>query len=273
MLKVRVIPTLLWKDFGLVKGIGFDSWRRVGTVLPAIKVYNTREVDELILVDITATGEGREPDCESVAEFSAECFVPLTVGGGIRQLDHITRLLHAGADKVSLNTAAYENPALLTDAANRFGAQCVVASIDARRLPTGRHECFSHSGTRPTGRAPADWAREAEACGAGEILLTSIERDGTMQGYDLELIQTVTAAVRIPVIASGGAGSYQHMAEAVLTGKASAVAAASIFHFTQQTPLEAKQHLAAKGIAVRNASALQVSTAGSWQLKNLELAY
>lgn len=251
MLKVRVIPTLLWKDYGLVKGVGFDSWRRVGTVLPAIKVYNTREVDELILVDITATGEAREPDCESVAEFSAECFVPLTVGGGIRNLDHITRLLHAGADKVSINSAAHENPTLITEAANRFGAQCIVVSMDARRLPDGRHECFSHSGTKPTGKAPAAWAREVEALGAGEILLTSIERDGTMQGYDLELIQQVTAAVRIPVIASGGAGNYEHMAAAIQSGKASAVAAASLFHFTQQTPLEAKHYLAKLGIPVR----------------------
>jgi cyclase len=244
---------LLWKDFGLVKGIGFDSWRRVGTVLPAIKVYNTREVDELILVDITATNEDREPDYESVEEFCAECFVPLTVGGGIHNLDHITKLLHAGADKVSINTAAYETPALLNEAANRFGAQCVVASIDALRLPDGRHECYSRSGTRPTGRVPTDLAREAEARGAGEILLTSIGRDGTMEGYDLELIQQVTAAVRIPVIASGGAGNYAHMAAAVQTGRASAVAVASIFHFTHQTPLEAKRHLAAQGVSVRNA--------------------
>jgi cyclase len=202
-------------------------------------------------VDITATGESREPDYESVAEFSAECFVPLTVGGGISTLEHITKLLHAGADKVSINSAAYENPTLLTDAANRFGAQCVVASLDARRRPDGRHECFRNSGTRATGKAPADWAREVEARGAGEILLTSIDRDGTMQGYDLELIQQVTTVVRIPVIASGGAGNYEHLAEAVQTGRASAVAAASIFHFTQQTPLEAKQHLAACGVPVR----------------------
>ena len=253
MLKVRVIPTLLWKDYGLVKGIGFDSWRRVGTVLPAIKVYNTREVDELILVDITATAEAREPDYESVAEFSAECFVPLTVGGGIRTLEHITNLLLAGADKVSINSAAYETPALVTEAANRFGSQCIVASIDARRMPDGRHECISRSGTMPMGRRPADWAREVEALGAGEILITSVERDGTMQGYDMELIQQVTSVVQIPVIASGGAGNYDHMAATIRTGRASAAAAASIFHFTQQTPLEAKRHMASLGIPVRYA--------------------
>lgn len=258
MLKVRIIPTLLWKDFGLVKGIGFDSWRRVGTVLPAIKVYNTREVDELILVDITATGEAREPDYESVAEFSAECFVPLTVGGGIRNLDHITRLLHAGADKVCINTAAFEHPALITEAANRFGTQCIVASIDAWRRPDGRHECFTRSGTKATGKSPADWAREVEELGAGEILLTSIERDGTMVGYDLELIQLVAARVKIPVIASGGAGGYRHMADAIKVGKASAVAAASIFHFTQHTPLEAKNYLAEQGVPVRQGRVIEV---------------
>lgn len=252
MLKVRVIPTLLWKDFGLVKGVGFDSWRRVGTVLPAIKVYNTREVDELILVDITATGEEREPDYESVAEFSAECFVPLTVGGGIRTLEHIKRLLQAGADKVSINSAAYDDPALITEASNRFGAQCIVVSIDVRGMPNGRHECFSHSGTIPTGRLPADWAREVEKLGAGEILLTSIERDGTMQGYDVELTRQVAGQVRIPVIASGGAGEPEHMASVIRTGGASAVAAASLFHFTQLTPLEVKQFLADQGVPVRS---------------------
>jgi cyclase len=251
MLKVRIIPTLLWKDFGLVKGIGFDSWRRVGTILPAIKVYNTRDVDELILVDITATDEEREPDYESVADLSAECFVPLTIGGGIRSPDHIQRLLHAGADKVSINTAAYSSPSLVTEAANRFGSQCIVASIDARQLSDGTYECFSHSGTASTGRRPDEWARELEERGAGEILLTSVARDGTMSGYDLDLVGKVASSVQIPVIASGGAGNYGHMASVVNIGGASAIAAASIFHFTQQTPLEAKRFLAGKGIAVR----------------------
>jgi cyclase len=253
MLKVRVIPTLLWKDFGLVKGVGFDSWRRVGTILPAIKVYNARDVDELILVEITATGEEREPDYESVADLSAECFVPLTIGGGIRTVEHITRLLHAGADKVSINTAAYEKPSLVTEAANRFGAQCIVASIDVRRSPDGRYECYGRSGTTATGREPTEWARELEDRGAGEILLTSVDRDGTMSGYDLDLIKRVSESVRMPVIASGGAGEYQHMLSAVSHGGASAVAAASIFHFTPKTPLEAKRFLAKSGVAVRTA--------------------
>lgn len=251
MLKVRVIPTLLWKNHGLVKGIGFDSWRRVGTVMPAVKVYNTREVDELILVDITATAEDREPDYESVDDLAADCFVPLTVGGGIKNIDHIQKLLSAGADKVSVNTAAYVDPSLITVASNRFGSQCIIASIDGTRLADGSYVCMSHSGSQRHETTPAAWAQRMEELGAGEILLTSVERDGTMLGYDLELIQSVANAVRIPVIASGGAGNYEHMAEAILQGGASAAAAASIFHYTEQTPLCAKEHMAQRGIPTR----------------------
>lgn len=251
MLKVRVIPTLLWKQFGLVKGVGFDSWRRVGPVLPAIRVYNQRDVDELILVDIVAQGTGDGPDFESIEDFGQDCFVPLTVGGGITRLDQVQRLLRAGADKVSVNTAAYADPGLITDIASRFGAQCVVASIDVKAGADGGWTCFSHAGQTPTGREVVTWARELEDRGAGEILITSIDRDGTMEGYDLPLIEAVAGAVRIPVIASGGAGNYGHMIEAVQQAGASAVAAASIFHFTEQTPAEAKAALAAAGIPVR----------------------
>lgn len=254
MLKVRVIPTLLWKDPGLVKGVGFDSWRRVGTVMPAIKVYNTRQVDELIVLDISATAEGRLPDYETIEEFSAECFVPLTVGGGVRSLEGIRGLLRAGADKVAINTAAYESPSLIREAAEKFGSQCIVVSIDARRNAGGDHECFSRCGSKATGKEAGAWAREAERLGAGEILVTSVERDGTMQGYDLDLLKRVTDGVRIPVIASGGAGNYQHMVEAVTLAGCSAVAAASIFHFTQQTPMEAKEYLSSRGVPVRNAN-------------------
>lgn len=251
MLKVRVIPTLLWKNFGLVKGVSFDSWRRVGPVLPAIKVYNVRDVDELILVDISASREAAEPDYESVQDFADECFVPLTVGGGITGIRQIQQLLRAGADKISINTAAYANPLTVDDAARRFGAQCVVASIDARRMDDGDYQCFSHSGQTPTGRHPESWAKELEDRGAGEILITSIDRDGTMLGYDLSLIERVVRAVSIPVIASGGAGNYEHMRLAIREAGASAVAAASMFHFTEQTPAEAKRSLAAAGIPVR----------------------
>lgn len=251
MLKVRVIPTLLWKDFGLVKGVGFDSWRRVGPVLPAIKVYNSRDVDELILVDITASQEGNDPDHDSVNDFSEECAVPLTVGGGITRLDQIVSLLHAGADKIAINTAAYSNPALIETAAGRFGVQCVVASIDARRFEDGRYGCFSHSATVDTGRDPVEWAKELADRGAGEVLLTSIDRDGSMLGYDLDIVERVVRAVDIPVIASGGAGHYQHMIDVVKQAGASAVAAASIFHFTEQTPAGAKTAMQAAGIPVR----------------------
>jgi cyclase len=251
MLKVRVIPTLLWKDFGLVKGVGFDSWRRVGPVLPAIKVYNARDVDELILVDIIASRKVNAPDHDSVSDFSEECAVPLTVGGGVTSLEQMLSLLHAGADKIAINTIAYSNPALVDAAASRFGAQCVVASIDARRFEDGRYSCFSYAATVDTGKEVVEWARELADRGAGEILLTSIDRDGTMLGYDLELVERVTQAVDIPVIASGGAGNYLHMIEVVQHAGASAVAAASIFHFTELTPAGAKLAMQVAGIPVR----------------------
>ncbi len=257
MLKVRIIPTLLWKDLGLVKGVAFDSWRRVGTILPAIKVYNTRQVDELIVLDICATSEARPPDFKEIFDFSAECFVPLTVGGGIRSIEDIRQLLRAGADKVSINSAAYATPDLINDAADRFGSQCIVASIDAHRDHDGKYTCMSNSGTLETGKEPGAWAEEMERRGAGEILITSIDRDGTMGGYDLDLIRLITSRVRIPVIASGGAGNYEHMFQALDSGKAAAVAAASMFHFTEHTPLEAKNYLAARGIPVRNVNVTQ----------------
>lgn len=250
MLKVRVIPTLLWKQFGLVKGVGFDSWRRVGPVLPAIKVYNQREVDELVLVDILAHHTGEEPDYESIAEFGQDCFVPLTIGGGITRMDQVQRLLRAGADKISVNTALFDRPQLVDEIAARFGSQCVVASIDVR-AGDGGWRCFASAGARATGRDVLAWAKELEGRGAGELLVTSIERDGTMQGYDLALIAAVAAAVNIPVIASGGAGHYRHMVDAVVQAGASAVAAASMFHYTEQTPAGAKQALASAGIPVR----------------------
>lgn len=252
MLKVRIIPTLLWKEIGLVKGVAFDSWRRIGTLMPAVKVYNTRQVDELMLLDITATEEGRDPDYETIEEIAAECFVPLTVGGGIANIEQIRQLLRAGADKVCINSAAFETPELIAEAAGKFGTQCIVVSIDAVKRPGGGYECVSLSGKCPTGKDPGEWATTLEELGAGEILLTSVEQDGTMQGYDIDLLKSVTSLVKIPVIASGGAGNYQHMHEAIADGNASAVAAASIYHFTEQTPLEAKKYLAEKAIPVRN---------------------
>ncbi len=251
MLKVRVMPTLLFRDVGLVKGVGFDSWRRTGSALQAIKVYNMREVDELVFLDITATPNGRGPDFAQVDELADECFMPMTVGGGVRSVDHIGQLLAVGADKVAINTAAVERPELIAEGARAFGAQCIVLSIDVRRHPDGRWEVFTHCGKQPTGLDPVAWATKAEALGAGEILLTSIDRDGTFDGYDVDLTKAVTQAVRVPVIASGGAGNYQHMVDVLKDGGADAVAAASIFHFTEQTPKEAKMFLKDNGFRVR----------------------
>jgi cyclase len=251
MLKIRVMPTLLFKDVGLVKGIGFDSWRRVGSAMQAVKVYNMREVDELVFLDITATRNGRSPDFAVVDELADECFTPLTVGGGIKTIDHVQRLLQVGADKVAVNTAAVETPELISQIADRFGSQCVVASIDCRLHSDGHYEVYTHSGTVPTGIDPVDLAQRVQKLGAGEILLTSIDRDGTMTGYDIVLTRSITDAVMIPVIASGGAGSYEDMAAVLRNTGASAVAAASIFHYTEQTPLEAKRYLNALSFPVR----------------------
>jgi cyclase len=251
MLKLRVIPTLLYKDFGLVKGVAFNSSRRVGSVLPAIKIYNKREIDELIFVDINASTTKISIDLELIKDISQECFVPLTVGGGINSCSTVEDLLMSGADKVALNSAAFDNQNLITDIANRFGSQCVVVSIDVRKKSHHKWECFSHSGKTPTGKDVAAWAKEVESKGAGEILLTSIDKDGTMQGYDLDLIQIVCESVKIPVIASGGAGNYKDMILAITNSGASAVAAASIFHFTEQTPLSIKTELSKAGIPVR----------------------
>ncbi|MEQ9667159.1 glycosyl amidation-associated protein WbuZ [Coleofasciculus sp. G2-EDA-02] len=251
MLKVRVMPTLLFKNFGLVKGIQFNSWRRVGSVMQAVKVYNMREVDELVFFDIGATLEGRNPDFETIDEIADECFMPLTVGGGVTGIEDVRRLLQVGADKVAINTAVLLKPELILLAAQEFGSQCVVVSIDAKRQLDGTYEVFTHAGTQSTGKDPVALAKEIEALGAGEILLTSIDCDGMMTGYDLELIKSVSYAVSIPVIASGGAGTYDHLALALVEGGASAVAGASMFHFTQQTPLEAKHFLNEQGINVR----------------------
>lgn len=251
MLKIRVMPTLLYRNVGLVKGTSFQSWRIVGSAMQAVKVYNLREVDELIFVDITATREGRPPDFELIDDLADECFMPMTVGGGVKTIDDIQTLLHVGADKVALNTAAVEDSSIIRTAADIFGAQCIVVSIDVKKHDDSRYEVFTHAGQKPTGKDPVAFARDVDALGAGEILLTSIDRDGTMTGYDVELTRRVSMAVSIPVIASGGAGNYAHMAEVLREGHASAVAAASIFHFTQQTPLEAKYYLHNQGISVR----------------------
>lgn len=251
MLKTRIIPTLLYRDYGLVKGVGFDSWRHVGSLMQSIKVYNMRNVDELIIVDIKATNDSRQPDFGWVNDFADDCFMPLTVGGGVTSVDHVGRLLDAGADKVSMNTAAVDDPSLITRVADKYGAQCAIVSMDFKRHEDGRLEVVTHSGKNPRGLDPVDFAMEMEKRGAGEILLTSIDLDGTFKGYDLAAVKAVADAVTIPVIASGGAGNYEHMLEAIQEAGASAVAAASIFHFTEQTPAEARAHLRQAGIPVR----------------------
>jgi cyclase len=247
MLKIRVIPTLLHKSWGLVKGVRFDSLRAVGSPMQAIKVYNLRNVDELVFLDVTATAEQRGPDFDLIDELADECFMPLAVGGGIRDLDDVRRLLGVGADKVVIGTAALQQPGLVRDASDRFGAQCVVASIDTKRDGS----VWTHSGMVPTGRDAVEVAKEMERLGAGELLVQSIDDDGVMAGYDVDTIARVSGAVSIPVIASGGAGNFAHMIDALAAGGASAVAAASIFHFTEQTPMEAKQALASVGYPVR----------------------
>jgi cyclase len=250
VLKTRIIPTLLYRDPTLVKGVGFDSWRRVGAPQQAIRVYNLREVDELVFLDISATREGRMPDFELIDELADNCFMPFTVGGGLRNIEDVREVLRIGADKVCLNSALFESPDLVCEVASRFGSQCLVASIDYRETGDGTAEVFSCAGTKAEGKKPEKWACELADRGAGEILLTSIERDGTMDGYGLEILERVSRAVSIPVIVSGGAGSYHHFREGIEAG-ASALAAASMFHFTQNTPKEAKLYLREHGVPVR----------------------
>ncbi len=251
MLKHRVMPTLLFKEVGLVKGVGYDSWRRVGTAMQAVKVYNMRQVDELVFLDIAATPAGRPPDFQQIDELADECFMPMTVGGGICSVEDMRDLLRVGADKVAINSAAVENPALISDGAEQFGSQCITVSIDVKRRADNTPEVVTRCGKQATGLDPVAWAREAEKRGAGEILLGSVDRDGTMEGYDLDIIRAVSDAVGVPVIASGGAGSYRHMADAIEQGGADAVAAASIFHFTELTPKGAKRFLGERGLPVR----------------------
>lgn len=250
MLKIRLIPTLLWKDFGLVKGEKFSSLRRVGPTLPTVKVYNSRDVDEIMLCDVGATINNSEPNYALIKDVASQCVVPLTYSGGISNLEHIERLLVAGADKVALNTSLYSNPGLLTEAKERFGSQCLMASIDARRNGD-RWICVSDSGTKLQPDEPCNWARQLADRGAGEILITSVDQDGTMGGYELGLIETVCAAVEIPVIASGGAGGANHMVDVLRAANVSGLCAASIFHFTEITPLDIKRELMEFGFPVR----------------------
>jgi cyclase len=254
VLAKRVIPCLDVKDGRVVKGVRFVDLRDAGDPAEAALAYDAQGADELVFLDITASHENRRIMLDVVARTAQGIYMPLTVGGGLRDIEDVRALLRAGADKVSLNTAALERPALIREAAERFGSQCIVVAIDGRRdlqAATPAWQVYTHGGRRPTGRDAVAWAREAVRLGAGEILLTSMDRDGTKDGYDCELTRAVSEVVEVPVIASGGAGSLEHLWEGLVEGRADAVLAASIFHFGIHTIAEAKHYLRQRGVEVR----------------------
>jgi cyclase len=251
VLTKRIIPCLDVTAGRVVKGVNFQELRDAGDPVEIARRYDEQGADELTFLDITASSDERDIILHVIESVAEQVFIPLTVGGGVRAVDDVRRLLNAGADKISMNTAAVQSPQLVADASARYGAQCIVVAIDAKAVAPGRWEVFTHGGRRPTGRDVIEWASEVERLGAGEILLTSMDRDGTRQGFDLALTRAVSDAVSIPVIASGGVGNLQHLAEGVTQGRADAVLAASIFHFGEHTVREAKLLMAAQGIPVR----------------------
>ena len=251
MLAVRIIPCLDVKDGRVVKGVNFEGLRDAGDPVEAARAYDAQGADELCFLDITASVEKRGTLLDIVARTADQCFMPLTVGGGVSEAEDFRKLLLAGADKVSVNTAAVKRRELVREAATKFGSQCVVVAIDAKRVGEGRWEIFTHGGRTATGLDAVAYAREVESLGAGEILLTSMDKDGTKSGYDVALTRAISDAVRIPVIASGGVGDLDDLVAGVREGHASAVLAASIFHFGTYTILEAKQAIAAAGYPVR----------------------
>ncbi len=251
MLKVRIIPCLDVKNGRVVKGVNFVDLIDAGDPVEQASVYDRAGADELTFLDITASHENRDTIFDVVRRTAERCFMPLTVGGGVRTLDDIRKLLLAGADKVSINTAAVHNPEFVGEAAEKFGNQCIVVAVDAKRTGDG-FEIYTHGGRKPTGIEAIGWAKRMTDLGAGEILLTSMDRDGTKIGFDLELTRAISDAVPVPVIASGGVGTLDHLVEGVTEGHASAVLAASIFHFGTYSIAEAKAHMKAAGIAVRD---------------------
>ena len=255
----RIIPCLDVDRGRVVKGVNFVGLRDAGDPVEIARRYDEQGADELTFLDITASSDERDLLVHAVESVAAQVFIPLTVGGGVRKVEDVRRLLNAGADKVSINTAAVQNPQLVSDATGRYGSQCIVVAIDAKRadrkgdarLSGNSWEVFTHGGRRPTGLDAVEWARKMQNLGAGEILLTSMDRDGTREGFDLALTRAVADAVDVPVIASGGVGKLEHLAQGVLEGRADAVLAASIFHFGEFTVGEAKQYMAERGIEMR----------------------
>jgi len=254
MLKMRVIPCLDVKDGRTVKGVNFVDLIDAGDPVEQARLYDEAGADELCFLDITASSDNRDTLFDVVARTAEQCFMPLTVGGGVRTAEDIRKLLLAGADKVSINTAAVHNPEFVGEAAAKFGSQCIVVAIDAKSTGPGKWEIFTHGGREPTGIDAVDWAAKMEHFGAGEILLTSMDRDGTRAGFDIELTRAVADRVGIPVIASGGVGTLDHMVDGIRDGHATAVLAASIFHFGDYSIGEAKARLAEAGVAVRPVS-------------------
>ncbi len=255
MLSSRIIPCLDVTDGRVVKGVKFKELRDAGDPVDCAKAYEAQGADELVFLDITASSDERNIMHEVVSQTAEQCFMPLTVGGGLRNTDDIRAMLNSGADKISLNTAAINNPELVDKASNRFGNQCIVVAIDAKRVPGQEAwEVYTHGGRNATGIDAVEWAKKVVKLGAGEILLTSMDQDGMLNGYDIELNRHVSEAVEVPVIASGGAGNLQHMVDVLTKGKASAVLAASIFHFGTYTISECKNYLADHQVPVRKLS-------------------
>jgi len=247
----RIIPCLDVDNGRVVKGVKFEDIRDAGDPVEIARRYDEQGADEITFLDITASHQGRDTTLHTVERMASQVFIPLTVGGGVRTVQDIRNLLNAGADKVSINTAAVFNPEFVGEAAERFGSQCIVVAIDAKKVADGRWEIFTHGGRKPTGLDAVAWAKKMEGLGAGEILLTSMDQDGVKSGYDLGVTRAISEAVSIPVIASGGVGNLEHLAAGILEGKADAVLAASIFHFGEYTVPEAKAYLASRGIVVR----------------------
>jgi imidazole glycerol-phosphate synthase subunit HisF len=250
MLKNRIIPCLDVKNGRVVKGINFIDLKDAGDPVEQAKIYSDGGADEICFLDITASNENREIIYEVVKKTSKKCFVPLTVGGGVRSVEDINKLLTCGADKVSINTAAVQNLEVVEESSKRFGSQCIVVAIDAKKNDK-KWEIFTHGGRNNTGINAIEFAKKMEDCGAGELLVTSMDRDGTQEGYDLDLISKISSKVNIPVIASGGVGNLNHLVDGIKLGKASAVLAASIFHYGKHSVKEAKEYLDLKGIPVR----------------------